>query len=203
MKKQRDVKFIVTLIAIWGLTAIICASIMIYTNNVLKKNDSTYIKGNSSAADFVDKNLTTVDFTIPKELFMGQTPTTTLTEEDKANGYIAAKLNDDGSVTYTIKKENYKRLVEEYKADTIKSINDTISSGDYPSIKKASYSNDLSKITLYVDKAAYQSSYDSAACLAIELSAGFYNIVADTNKDCVISLVDIATNEAFDTYPNN
>lgn len=121
--------------------------------------------------------------------------------KQKAAGYISAKVNSDGSVTYTIKKSAYKQIVADAKESTVQTLNEIITSGDYPSIKKISYNSNFSKISVYVDKNAYTNGMDSIAMLGVNMSVAFYQIISQDANPLEISIIDINTNEVFDSYP--
>lgn len=205
MKKQVDKKFIVTVVLIWSITIIVSAGILIFGE--LNKPTASTVKPSSNTNlvedDWVDNNLLTVDITFPASFYTdSQTkPSNELTEKEKANGYTAVKVNDDGSVTYTIKKSAYNKIVAETKESTIQTLNEIVTSGNYPSVKKIGYNNSLSKISVYVDKNAYNQNMDSFAMLNIQIAVAFYQVISQDKNPLEISVIDISTNETFDTYP--
>lgn len=205
MKKQVDKKFIVTIVLIWSITIIVSAGILIFGE--LNKPTASTVKPSSNTNlvedDWVDNNLLTVDITFPASFYTdSQTkPSNELTEKEKANGYTAVKVNDNGSVTYTIKKSAYNKIVAETKESTIQTLNEIVTSGNYPSVKKIGYNNSLSKISVYVDKNAYNQNMDSFAMLNIQIAVAFYQVISQDKNPLEISVIDISTNETFDTYP--
>ena len=207
MKKQVDKKFIVTVVLIWSITIIVSAGILIF-GELNKPTTSTAKPSNNANLvedDWVDNNLLTVDITFPASFYTdSQTkPSNELTEKEKANGYTAVKVNDDGSVTYTIKKSAYNKIVAETKESTIQTLNEIVTSGNYPSVKKIGYNNSLSKISVYVDKNAYNQNMDSFAMLNIQIAVAFYQVISQDKNPLEISVIDISTNETFDTYPKD
>lgn len=207
MKKQVDKKFIVTVVLIWSITIIVSAGILIF-GELNKPTASTAKPSNNTNLvedDWVDNNLLTVDITFPASFYTdSQTkPSNELTEKEKANGYTAVKVNDDGSVTYTIKKSAYNKIVAETKESTIQTLNEIVTSGNYPSVKKIGYNNSLSKISVYVDKNAYNQNMDSFAMLNIQIAVAFYQVISQDKNPLEISVIDISTNETFDTYPKD
>ena len=207
MKKPIDKKFIITIVLIWSITIIASAGILIFGE--LNKPTTDTAKNSKSENlvqdDWVDNNLLTVDITFPASFYTdSQTkPSNELTEKEKANGYTAVKVNDDGSVTYTIKKSAYNKIVAETKESTIQTLNEIVTSGNYPSIKKIGYNDNFSKISVYVDKAAYTQSMDSFAMLNIDIAVAFYQVLTQDKNPLEISVIDISTNETFDTYPKD
>lgn len=207
MKKAVDKKFIVTVVLIWSITIIVSAGILIF-GELNKPTASTAKPSNNTNLvedDWVDNNLLTVDITFPASFYTdSQTkPSNELTEKEKANGYTAVKVNDDGSVTYTIKKSAYNKIVAETKESTIQTLNEIVTSGNYPSVKKIGYNNSLSKISVYVDKNAYNQNMDSFAMLNIQIAVAFYQVISQDKNPLEISVIDISTNETFDTYPKD
>lgn len=207
MKKQVDKKFIVTVVLIWSITIIVSAGILIF-GELNKPTASTAKPSNNTNLvedDWVDNNLLTVDITFPASFYADSKtkPSTELTAEDKANGYTAVKVNSDGSVTYTIKKSAYNKIVAETKNSTIQTLNEIVTSGNYPSVKKIGYNNSLSKISVYVDKNAYNQNMDSFAMLNIQIAVAFYQVISQDKNPLEISVIDISTNETFDTYPKD
>lgn len=207
MKKQVDKKFIVTVVLIWSITIIVSAGILIF-GELNKPTASTAKPSNNTNLvedDWVDNNLLTFDITFPALFYADSKtkPSTELTAEDKANGYTAVKVNSDGSATYTIKKSAYNKIVAETKESTIQTLNEIVTSGNYPSVKKIGYNNSLSKISVYVDKTAYNQNMDSFAMLNIQIAVAFYQVISQDKNPLEISVIDISTNETFDTYPKD
>ncbi len=207
MKKTVDKKFIVTVVLIWSITIIVSTGILIF-GELNKPTASTAKPSNNTNLvedDWVDNNLLTVDITFPASFYADSKtkPSTELTAEDKANGYTAVKVNSDGSVTYTIKKSAYNKIVAETKESTIQTLNEIVTSGNYPSVKKIGYNNSLSKISVYVDKTAYNQNMDSFAMLNIQIAVAFYQVLTQDKNPLEISVIDISTNETFDTYPKD
>lgn len=169
-----------------------------------KKNSSD--EESSESQVVVDESLLTVDVNIPASFFDEEDPATAeLTEEQKADGYKSAKVNDDGSVTYTIKKSSWKKILADYKEELIKSLNDIAASDDYPSIKKVTFNDDFTKIVLDVDKDQYENSFDSFANLTIYISVAYYQIFSQKEAACSIAARDISSGKTFSVanYPDD
>ncbi|MDE6863469.1 MAG: hypothetical protein K2J41_03700, partial [Eubacterium sp.] len=65
-------------------------------------NDTTISTTEPTKSDIVDEKLLTVDINVPASMFDEENPATDeLTQEQIDNGFKSAKLNEDGSVTYT------------------------------------------------------------------------------------------------------
>jgi PBP1b-binding outer membrane lipoprotein LpoB len=98
----------------------------------------------------VDKGLLSVTITLPASMFEDQNVDQAI-EDAKKEGITATK-NSDGSVTYKMSKKKHKEMMQEMKTSVIKTIDDTKSGKDFPSIKDVTYNNDFSEFTLVVDK---------------------------------------------------
>lgn len=154
----------------------------------------------------VDESLLTVDVTIPADFFTEDDPATdVLTEEQKESGFKSAKLNSDGSVTYTLSKLSWKKLLAEYAEELDKTLNEFQESEDCPSIKKISHNNDFTKITAAVDREAYENSFDGFTFLGIYFAVAYYRLFSQKEPSCQIELKDVSTGEVFDTinYPED
>lgn len=191
--------FIITLVSIFLATTIICISIFFAVPKLM--TPSAQMVDN----DLVQENLLTVEFTIPAEFFIDGTPSTTLTEEQKAGGYKSMIVNSDGSVTYTMKKSSWKQMVSEYKTNVVNSLNEIIESGDYSSLKSIQYNDTFSQVTVTVNKSQYESSLDSVSLLGIYMNIVFYQSFTQGSVGCVITVKDASTGTVIDTqtYPKS
>lgn len=200
-EKKSDIRFIVKVVIVVLVVAALSFTSTQIVDYMVNKEIRTE-DGNSvdvttkNNVDYVDNNLLTVDITIPADFYSAENPATdVLSEKDKANGFISAKINADGSVTYKIKKSDWKVLVEQMKAEIVKSLNDIVTSGDYPSVKKVTYKNDFSEITLFVDKNLYNNNLDSFALLQVTFTVAFYRVYNQSSPEFSIIVRDIASNE--------
>lgn len=146
----------------------------------------------------VDKGLLDVELTLPA-VFVGEDASGELTEENKKNGFKTAKLNEDGSVTYTISKNDYEKLLSE----TRKVINETLEKmpEEFQSIKKVEVNNDYSVVTFTVNQEAYESSFDAFAALGAYLQIGFYQALNGVEEaKLIVEVKDENSLETFATY---
>lgn len=146
-----------------------------------------------------------IKITIPAVLFNGNA-TSELTDEQKNNGFTSAKINDDGSVTYTMKQSSYEPFIKEYKKAMAQAIEQMISMGTYKSLKSVEYTDDFGKITIKADKKAYESNQlDSYAGAAAGLLGAMYQAfdVDIETPSCTVSIVDQESGKELDTatYP--
>lgn len=152
----------------------------------------------------VDKNLLSVEITIPSDQIESVDETLANAEE---KGYQTI-ANEDGSITYKLTKAQHNELMEELKQSFQKSIDELVSSGDYPSLKKITFNDDYTKAEVVVDYDAYTNSLDMFSMLAIGMIGPmyqYYNGVEESNVNTEVSLIDEASGEVKDTlnYPKD
>lgn len=154
----------------------------------------------------VDKNLLTVDVTIPKSFFEdlgeGGVPTQAeLDAEAKEAGYKSAKLNSDGSVTYTMSKKVHEEVLNEMKSAIDESIKESLD--EYPGVfKSITYDKDVKNFTLEVDRQKFDSEFGVGFVgFGLAIQSGFYQMfsVGTGESKTVIEYKDSATGEVFDT----
>lgn len=148
----------------------------------------------------VDENLFDVELTLPASM-IGKDANEELTEKNKANGFKAMKINPDGSVTYTISKSDYDKLMKELE-NTVNKYLLTIPN-DYPSIKKVTLNKNMTESTFTVNKSEYEKSFDSVAALGVYIQAAYYQAfsgVPNEKLSLIIDVEDESTGETFKTY---
>ncbi len=136
---------------------------------------------------------TPIEIVIPKEyvdIESGITKDSELTAEQKANGYISVTLNSDGSVTYQIGKADYEREITNIKSDVENKLKGLAEDTEFPSIKKVDFTDDFSKVSLYVDKAVYLTGLDSFVNQSVYTWVGFYQSFAQQSLVCDLSVLD-------------
>ena len=103
-------------------------------SNASSTSSSAIGSGSSSGGTIeVNKKLLTVEFTIPANLLDGVTQDD-IDKEVAEKGYLSGKLNDDGSATYTMKKSDHTKYMEEFKAQIDQALSDMSNSADTPNI---------------------------------------------------------------------
>ncbi|PAE15843.1 hypothetical protein CHH91_11625 [Virgibacillus sp. 7505] len=153
----------------------------------------------------VDKNLLSVEVSLPASFFEGQSAEDVIADaKDKG---IEVTANDDGSYTYKMSKSEHKKLMDEMSAELEKSTAEMVSSGDYPSIKDISYNKDFSEFTMVVDKEAYENSMDGFASFGLGMSGMMYQLFNGADPDeysITISIEDEASGEVIGevVYPD-
>lgn len=167
-------------------------------------NDNGATTETTSAKIETDEKLLSVDITLPASMFEGQ-DMTTFDADAYANeqGFSAAKVNDDGSITVTMSKAKHKELLEEMANSLDTSFAEFVNGESTPYIKEISHNDDFTAVTMKVDKAAYENAFDFTP-LAIGMSVAMYQAFIEAEYHVEISIVDAATGETINsiTYPD-
>lgn len=187
------------------LLAIGIMSAMILTFTACSSQESEPVNNDTTGAtksDIVDEKLLTVDINVPASMFDEENPATDeLTQEQIDYGFKSAKLNEDGSVTYTMSKSAFNNYKKDVKVQTENSLN-TLNS-EYPCIDSVEFNDDFSEIKINVNKDEYEDGMNFFCITVAGFSANFYQ--AYTNETVVsnISVIDKDTGEVIDsaTYP--
>ena len=145
-----------------------------------------------------------LEISLPLSL-MEEGTTSELTQEEKNNGFLTKTVTGD-EIKYTIKKSRYNAFMEDYKQTVEDSLNELVTSGDYPSVREIQNADDFGEITILVDKAAYESSFtDRFIILGAGLSGCLYKAFAvNSYKTCTVIVKDKTTGEELSrtTYPD-
>jgi hypothetical protein len=161
---------------------------------------------NESQSDKIetDEKLFTVDITLPASLYEGQ-DMTTFDADAYANeqGFISAKVNEDGSVTVTMTKSKHNELLTEMAASLDAAFAEFVNAEDTPYIKEISHNDDFTAVTMKVDKAAYETAFDFTP-LAIGISVAMYQAFIETEYHVDITIVDATSGDTIKTisYPD-
>ena len=151
-----------------------------------------------------DEKLLTIDITLPSSFFQDQDMSTFDTEAYvKENGFIAAKVNEDQSLTVTMTKIKHRALLDEMSASIETGLAEYVEGKDTPYIKEITHNDNFTVVTMKVDRAAYESAFDMMP-FVIAMSAGMYQMFLEIESHVEINIVDVATGETFKTttYPD-
>lgn len=171
-------------------------------------NTSSDSGATSSTAEVeVDKNLLTVDVTLPATFFAGEDmPEFDADEYAAENGFKSATLNGDGSVTVTMSKADYAEMMAEAEESTKSGFAELIGSEQYPYITDITYSEKFGSVSIYVNRAGYDADPFVAAFipLVVYLPVAFYQAFDGADLHCEISFVDAATGDVVNSvvYPD-
>ncbi len=194
------------------ITAIILTLILILSFAGCSQKDSGTNTGNDngstteSTSDKIetDEKLLTVDITLPASMFEGQDMSTFDADAyADEQGFISAKVNEDGSITVTMTKSKHKELLNEMASSMDANFAEFANGEDTPYIKEITHNNDFTAVTMKVDKAAYENAFDFTP-LAIGMSVAMYQAFTETEYHVEITVVDVATGETINsiTYPD-
>lgn len=127
----------------------------------------------------------TIELTVPADfLDEGTTQESLDAEVSKADGFISAKINADGSATYVMTEERHNDLMTELGQDIDTELSNMADSSDYPNIVSVSASNDYTTftVTLSTDTVGLQ---ESIMVMAFYMYGGMYNAFNGTPADNV------------------
>lgn len=167
------------------------------TNNSDTDAESTEESGGIE----VDEGLLTVDITFPESFVsMGETEMTQETVDASAaeQGYLGGKLNDDGSVTYTMTKLKQRELLDQMKSDFDDTIQETLA--EYPNVKSVTRNDDFSEISIEVSEQDLATGF---LAFGFSFTAYFYQVLDGKEFATDIVYVDAATGEELSrtSYP--
>ena len=125
----------------------------------------------------VDDSLLTVDVTLGSAFFEDSTPEE-IQAAAKENGFLKCRINDDGSVTYTMTKAKRKEFLNEYE----KSIEENLKAfieGDQAvaSFQEIRHNGDFSEFNVYMDTEK-ATMWDTFYCIPLYLSGAYYQVFA-------------------------
>lgn len=154
----------------------------------------------------VKKEGDTVIITLPKAL-IAEGDTGELTTEQIHSGFVSAKRNDDGSMSYTLSNASYMAYVEALKNQTTAMLNEMVGSGNYKSVKEVMFNKELNEVTMVVSQTQYQGGTDRLATKGIGLQLATYQLFAGVQERDVRVVVNVEnseTGEVIDTivYPD-
>lgn len=127
----------------------------------------------------------TIELTVPAD-FIGEEVTQEYLDAEvgKADGFISATLNADGSATYVMTEERHNDLMTELGQNIDTELANMADSSDYPNIVSVSASNDYTTftVTLSTDTVGLQ---ESIMVMAFYMYGGMYNAFNGTPADNV------------------
>ena len=127
-----------------------------------------------------ENGILTVSITIPAEL-VGDEITQEELDANSDNSYISAKLNEDGSVTYKLTKQQHKAMLDEFVETMNQSIQEMIDSEDY-AFTDIKYNDDFTQfdVTLSTDEVGLAEGF---AALAFYVYGGMYGLFSGHTAD--------------------
>lgn len=150
------------------------------------KHGNGYARRNFHHIDFRRKTPgRTIELTVPADfLDEGTTQESLDAEVSKADGFISAKINADGSATYVMTESKHNDLMQELRQNIDTELAKMADSSDYPNIVSVSASNDYTAftVTLSTDTVGLQ---ESIMVMAFYMYGGMYNAFNGTPADNV------------------
>lgn len=95
----------------------------------------------------VEQGLFNVELTIPKDL-VGENTQEDLDAICAEYGFKSILLNEDGSATYTMSKQQHQDLLEEYRAQINAGLTEMLNSEDYPTFTDIKSNDDFTEFTI-------------------------------------------------------
>lgn len=127
----------------------------------------------------------TIELTVPAD-FIGEEVTQEYLDAEvgKADGFISATLNADGSATYVMTEERHNDLMAELGQNIDTELANMADSSDYPNVVSVSASDDYKAftVTLSTDTVGLQ---ESIMVMAFYMYGGMYNAFNGTPADNV------------------
>lgn len=149
----------------------------------------------------VDDNLLTVDVTLGPAFFEDSTPEE-IQAAAKENGFLNCRINDDGSVTYTMTKARRKEFLDEYEKSIEETLKDFTEGDDaVASFQEIRHNSDYSEFDVYIDpdKATV---WDRFYFIPLYITGAYYQVFAGKDPDTmdvVVRFIDMNTKETVES----
>ena len=185
---------------IWAIITAVCAVILAtvfilggkyidYSNLGTLKLDSLSWEENTES----DENLLTVSVTLSPSLFEGQDMANFDGEAyAQENGFLSAKANADGSVTVTMSKATYKKILEELAASIETVIDGLVKGANTPYIQSIDHNDDFSRFEIRVVADDYDAESDATLAI-LGQNAIVYQQFLETELYAEFTIVDDET----------
>lgn len=146
----------------------------------------------------VDKNLFDVVITMPADL-VGETTQKELDQQAAESGVHSITLNEDGSATYVMSKEQHKKLLEDTRQSIQTSLDEMVGSEDYPNITSIVANDDFTSFT--VTTTSTEVSFTEAfSVIGLYMYGGIYGIFSGETPDNIhVDFVNADTGEIIDS----
>lgn len=173
-------------------------------------NESDETKNKKSSAEEehesvkLDKNLLSVEVTLPASLFEGEEEVDVeqVIADAKADGIDNVTYNEDGSFTLKMSKAKHKELMEELENELTASVDEMINSENLPSIQDIKYNKSFSEFKIVVNRNLFENNLDALAVFGLNLSGMMYQLfdgVDPEDYEVIINVEDVETGEIFDS----
>ena len=150
----------------------------------------------------VEEQIFSVELTIPTE-FVEQTTQEELDVVALENGFKSATLNEDGSATYIMTKQQHQELLDDLRKGFNESFAEMVGSEDCPNITKIEANDNFSEFTVTI-AADELSMNESMIVFSFYMAAGIYNVYSGEEIDNVhVEYVNAETGEVISTADSN
>lgn len=171
-------------------------------------NDDVVIETKTDEEDSggieVDKNLLSVEITLPPDMAGDLSDFDKETYLKENEGFIDAEVTTDGSLKIKMTKKKHQEMVEEMKTNLEASFVELIEGSDTPYIKDLTSKNDYKEITISVERATYENTMDFTT-LIVGFSVAMYQVIKGDEFACNIRIIDFTTKELISdiNYPED
>ncbi|MSA03057.1 hypothetical protein GKG47_14795 [Lactonifactor sp. BIOML-A3] len=166
-----------------------------------KEADGEKESGGDSGTLSAEKNMLSVEVTIPASLLEGSDPAE-LTEEAEENGVKEVTQNADGSVTMKMTKEAHKELLTSMKVSIDESINELLADKENcPSFDSITYSDDVATFDIKVDADSF-GGFEGIYAITFYLMGNIYqalNAVPEEEINTTVNFINKDTGEVIQT----
>ncbi|MDK2968820.1 MAG: hypothetical protein PWP53_4432 [Lacrimispora sp.] len=146
----------------------------------------------------VEKGLFNVELTIPAN-FVGEQTQEELNKMCEEKGYNSITLNDDGSATYVLTKQQHKEMMEELKNTINSSMSEMVDSEDYPNYTNVTANEDFTEFEI-TTKSSELAMAETFSVLAFYMYGGMYNVFNGTDIDNItVKFINADTGEVIST----
>ena len=145
----------------------------------------------------VDKTLFDVTINVPAD-FIGETTQEELDQAASEYGYKVV-LNDDGSATYTMTKDQHRKMLEDLTTSTNETLQEMVGSEDYPNITEIKANDDFTEFTVTTKNTELDMA-ESFSVLVFYMSGGLYGIFSgETPENISVTFINADTGEVITT----
>jgi hypothetical protein len=145
----------------------------------------------------VDKNLLSVEITLPPDFTGDMSDFDKEVYLDENPGISDVELLENGSMKLTMSRAKHKEIMEEMEESMLNSFNELMTDEESSYIKDIRASNDYKKVDVMVDREGYENAFDFSS-MTIMFSVGFYHIFEGSDFELVLRYIDEATEEVIE-----
>ncbi len=170
-------------------------------SSALSSNSSTSDTSSNSDNKFnVDRKDTIVEVTIPASWINDLEATTKAADENE--DIVNYTVNDDGSITYEYKQEDYEELLESTRNQIDENIQSIVTEGKFACLVSINYDKStFSDINIIVtSQSDYERGFNFLAVVAVQFNLVLYKaVLGDDEFTSIIHIIDSSNNNEFKT----